>query len=224
VELNDLLARIGAPDDLIREVERELLDLEQAWEEVRAPAERVWLAAVAGAPLVILLEALGDLVEAGRQELAGDTSTLAAALSRALGDAPAEACAEAAAVCEELAARPPSGYREQGASARAYRAAARAAAGLARAAEGLRIAEAQREATRLDAARSAGALVGVAAHAVLPPEAGPLRLSPLASAEDPAHGMLLYAVASLAEAAGAAGASDPESFDAALRELLEEGE
>lgn len=214
-----MLERVDAPDELVTSVRDTLADLDQAWEACDRGAHRVWLAAVAGAPIEVMIEAGAAAVTALLERLPEPPEAAVVALERAVGGATTVDLLAAAEACEALADA--GSYRGTSAPARA--AAARAAALVARAAEGLAAGEARREATRLEQAQRTGAFVGVGTHAVLPADPGPARLDVAHGPADPAQGTFLYAVAAVAEAVAevAAALGDEPATDALVRAALE---
>lgn len=226
MELGDVLEAMDAPEALVRHVRELSLDLGEAWERCHRPEHRIWLAAVAGAPIEVLVEASAAAVLVLLERLGDPSETLAEAVELAAAGAGADELARAAERCEAIAERGASGYRDS--LERKFEGAARAAAFVARAGEGLAQGEARSEADRLDKARHTAAMLGAAVHVVLPPPGEPARLNVFTLEQDPAQGAFLYAVAACAEAVARVAelpdALAPEALDDIVRSALEEND
>jgi hypothetical protein len=232
MELSDVLERVGAPAPLVIGVRERVLDLEQAWSECRRGEHRVWLAAVGGAPVEVIVECAAAVVLSVCERLGRSLERIAETAERAVsGDT--EGLEEAIDACEALAQADPTTYREPAAAGLAQ--AARAGALVGHAALALAEGEARREAPRLERARRMAALLGAGADTTLPARAGPARLEPL-SEPDPAQASFAFAVAAAADAVEASEAAlrattDPDAadwaraeVDALVRAALEEDE
>jgi hypothetical protein len=223
MELHEILERADAPSALVRWVRESLADLDQAWERCARPDHRIWLAAVAGAPIEALIEAAAAVVTRRLEGEARPPEAVLRALELALGGGSGPELLEAAEACEAVAGGGVGSYRD--AEPPRHAPLARAAALVAGAAEGLSTGEARREAARLEQARQTGAFVGVGTQIALPARAGPARLDVLAAGRDPAQGVFLFAVAAAAEAALEASAlegatpADAAASEALVREL-----
>lgn len=225
MELADVLEAMDAPDALVDGVRRDALDLGEAWETCVEADHRVWLAASAGAPVEVLVEASASAVLVLLERLGDPSPVLADAAQLAVAGASARELGLAAERCEEIAERG-AGYRDAAGLDLGH--AARAAALVARAGEGLAQGEARREAVRLDRAQHMASMLGAAVHAVLPANADAARVDVNAIGRDPAQGAFVYAVAACAEAlrevASLREVVDPDELDAIVRSVLEEGE
>lgn len=226
MRLADALERMDAPESLLQPVRELDLELDAAWERCARADHRVWLAAGAGAPVELLVEASAAAVLVLLERLGDPSDALSDAAELAAGGASIRDLARAAERCEQIAERGEASYRTAPGIGLVH--AARAAALVARAAEGLGQGEARREAVRLERARHTGALLGAGAHAVLPARDEPARVNVHALTSDPAQGAFVYAVAACAEALFEADAVrdvlEPGELDAMVRSVLEEGE
>ncbi|MEC7524975.1 MAG: hypothetical protein VYE22_34155 [Myxococcota bacterium] len=236
MELHALLESADAPDALVAEVKEAELEFDAAWARVARADHRLWLAAVGGTPVEVLVEATAAAVLTAVDTFTEAPEPVVRALELSVGGAePAELLA-AAEACEAVAVSGfgAGGYRSAAEPGSAE--AARAAALVARGAEGLAAGEAQREALRLDQARARSAYLGVGVQVALSSPEGPARLDVLAAAGDPAQGAFLFVVAACAEAvresaravaagnprADAAEASALEDLDRVVRRAIEE--
>lgn len=198
IEVEARLERIGAPQPL-RRVAAAAEDEQEFWQKALGPGERIWAGAVLGFPVERAIEAAGTAVLKVAETLPVKVEAIERAVLAAVAGEGPDACLEAAEACETLVKHGISGYRDTAGPMIAEL--AKAAALVARAGEGLVIAEARLEAQRMERARTAGAFVGIGPAAMLPPASGPAPLQPEKLPEDAAQGMLLFVVATAAEAA-----------------------
>lgn len=226
MELADVLARLDAPEALVRRVAE--LTFDEAWEACEWGEHRVWLAAGAGAPIEALVEAAATAALVVLERLGDPSPALARAAELAVAGASVFELSRAAARCEQIAEAAQGTYRI--APGKALPPAARAAALVARAAEGLAEGEARREAVRLERARASGALLGAGMHAFLPAGEGPARIHLATVDSDPAQSAFLFAVAACAESLFESESAlhalrdplAPSDLDAIVRGVLED--
>lgn len=226
MELGDVLARLEAPEALVRQVAG--LSFEEAWDECVRAGHRIWLAACAGAAIEALVEAAATAVLVVLERLGDPSPALARAAELAVAGGSVSELSRAAARCEQIAEAAQGTYRIAPGVAVPH--AARAAALVARAAEGLTEGEARREAVRLERARARGALLGAGMHAFLPAGEGPARIHLPTVDADPAQSAFLFAVAACAESLfeseaalhALRGPLAPSDLDAIVRGALED--
>jgi len=198
MELHELLELANAPDEIVRWAREDLLDFDTAWERCRRSDHRLWLAAVAGAPIEDVIDAAAAVVMTVEAQVGGVPAVVGDALTMAVEGARQRQLSAAAKACEHIADGGMADYRSgAGPSVEAL---ASATALVVRAAEALMAGEARREAVRLEQARAVGANLGIGMQSVLPQGDGPARLSVLAAASDPAQGSFLFCVAACAQA------------------------
>lgn len=231
MELGELLVIGGAPESLT-DWARDCDELEEAWDLCDRADHRIWLAAVGGASLDVLVEAAARAVLEVIDTLPEGRDPLYAAVEAAISGFDIEECRTLAETCEALV-EASAGYRVPAASR--FDHAARAAALLARAAEAAQIAAAVAERSRLDQASYRSALVGLGTVGIMPTDPDPVRFDPTRPTADPVQTVVLETIRAAAdavqEAASALAPSTGEApslddahgtLDHILRESLEE--
>ncbi len=191
------LRRAGAPTDLVQWIDSLPLD-DDPWQQCDRGDWLIWLAALAGAPVVALVDAAVASARRALKVVKKGRAPLKKAIRAARDRVSADACGGAAEACEMLG---PHGrgddYRST--AAPSYESAAAAAAHVARAAEALLVADAHLAAENMRDADERGAVLGVGSQSTM----GPRRQSPTLElgASGPGAEALSFAVDACAQAA-----------------------